>query len=95
MVDSWRHRDKSPPELSPPVVMVLESSPRLEKLGEGNDMKLTRGLSGRCGNEERPVAEKQIGGGFFSQTRSLEPREMMRTTTKGCGKGWRGVRRPL
>jgi hypothetical protein len=46
--------------------MVSENSPRLEKLGEGNDVKLTRGFRGRCGNGGRPTAKKQIDGGFFS-----------------------------
>jgi hypothetical protein len=31
--------------------------------------------------------EKQIGGGFFSRTRSWEPRETMRNAAKGCGEG--------
>jgi hypothetical protein len=67
----------------------------MEKLGEVNDAKLTQGFDGQCGDRGRPVVEKQIGGGFFSQTQSLEPREMMRTTTKCCGEGGGGVRRLL
>jgi hypothetical protein len=82
MVDSRWRRDKSSPELSPPVATVSERSPRLEKLGEGNDVKLTRGFSGQCGNGGRLAAEKQIGGGFFLWTRSLEPRETMRNAAK-------------
>jgi hypothetical protein len=95
MVDSWWHRDKSSPELLPLNAMATESSPRLEKLGEGNDVKLTRGFSGWCSDGGRPAVEKQIGVGFFSRTRSLEPREMMRTTTSGCGEGGGGVQRLL
>jgi hypothetical protein len=95
MVDSRRRRDKSSPELSPPVATVLESLPRLEKLGEGNDAKLTRGFSERCGIKGRLAAKKQIGDDFFSRTRSLELRETMRTVTKGCGEGWGGVRHLL
>jgi hypothetical protein len=75
--------------------MVSENSPRLEKLGEGKGTKLTRGFRGRCGNRGRPAAENQIGGGFFSWTRSLEPRETMRNAAKGCGEGGGGVRRLL
>jgi hypothetical protein len=59
---------RSSPELSPPIAMVSEKSSRMEKLGESNDAKLTRGFSGRCGKGGRPVAGKQIGGGFFSWT---------------------------
>jgi hypothetical protein len=33
------------------------------------------------------VVEKQISGDFPSRTRTLEPREMKRNTTKGCGEG--------
>jgi hypothetical protein len=66
MVDSRRRRDKSSPELSPPVATVSESSSRLEKLGEGNDVKLTRGFSERCGIRGRLAAKKQIGDDFFS-----------------------------
>jgi hypothetical protein len=80
------------PELSPLDATASKSSPRLEKLGEGNDAKLTQGFGGWCGDGGWPEVEKQIGGGFFSQTRSLEPREMMRTTTKGCGERGGGVR---
>jgi hypothetical protein len=78
--------DKVSSELSPLVATVSESSPWLGKLGEGNDVKLTRGFRGRCGNGGRPAAEKQIGGGFFSQTRSSEPRD------ENCGKGLWGRR---
>jgi hypothetical protein len=67
--------------------MATESSPRLEKLGEGNDTKLTRGFGRRCGDGRRPTVEKQIGGGFLSRTRSLELRETMRNVAKGCGEG--------
>jgi hypothetical protein len=87
MVASRRRRDKSSLELSPQVVTAMESSPRLEKLGDGNAVKLTRGFGGRCGNGGRTAEEKQIGGGFPSQTRSMEPREMMRNAAKGCGEG--------
>jgi hypothetical protein len=82
----------SSPELSPPVAMVSEKSPRMETHGEGNDVKLTRGFSGRCGNGGRPTAGKQIGGGFFSWTRSLELREMMRNAANVCGEGRGDVR---
>jgi hypothetical protein len=58
-------------------------------------VKLTRGFRGQCGNEGRSAVEKQIGGGFVSRTRSLEPREMMRNASKGCGEGGGGVRRLL
>jgi hypothetical protein len=75
--------------------MVSESSSWLGKLGEGNDAKLTRGFRGRCGNGGWPAAEKQIGGGFFSWTRSSEPREPMRNAAKGCGEGGGGVQRLL
>jgi hypothetical protein len=80
--------DKGSPKLSPPVATVSESSPRLGKLGEGNDAKLTRGFRGRCGNGGWPAAEKQIGSGFFSRTRSSEPREPMRNAAKDCWEGW-------
>jgi hypothetical protein len=69
----------------------MESSLRLEKLGEGNDAKLTRGFGRRCGDGGRLAAEKQIGGDFPSQTRSLEPRETMRNAAQGCGEGGGGV----
>jgi hypothetical protein len=75
--------------------MATENSPWLEKLGEGNDMKLTRGFDGRCGDGGRPVAEKQIGGGFPSRTRSLDPRETLRNVAKGCGEGGGGVQHVL
>jgi hypothetical protein len=94
-VDSRRRRDKRSPELSPPDATASKSSPRLEKLGEVNDVKLTQGFDGQCGDRGRPAVEKQIGGGFFSQTQSLELREMLRTTTKCCGEGGGGVRRLL
>jgi hypothetical protein len=87
--------DKGSLELTPPVATVSKSSPRLGKLGEGNDAKLTPGFRGRCGNGGWPTAEKQIGGGFFSRTRSSEPREPMRNAAKGCGEGGGGVRRLL
>jgi hypothetical protein len=58
-------------------------------------VKLTRGFRGRCGNGGRLAAEKQIGGGFFSRTQSLEPRETMRNAAKGCGEGGGGVQRLL
>jgi hypothetical protein len=87
--------DKSSPELSSLVATDLESSPRLWKHGEGHDAKLTRGFRGRCGNGRRPATEKQIGGGFFSRTRSSEPREPMRNAAKGCGEGGGGVRHLL
>jgi hypothetical protein len=74
-------------ELSPQEATTTESSPRLEKPGEGNDVKLTRGFGGWCGDRERLTAEKQIGGGFPSWTRSLEPSETMRNAAKGCGEG--------
>jgi hypothetical protein len=95
MVDSQWRRDKSSPELLPPVATVSERSPWLEKLGEGNDTKLTRGSSGWCGNGGKPTAEKQIGGDFFLWTRSLEPREMMRNVAKVCGEGGGAVRHIL
>jgi hypothetical protein len=68
MVDSRRLRDKSSLELLPLNGMAMESSPRLEKLGEGNDVELTRGFGEWCSDGGRPAAEKQIGGGFFSRT---------------------------
>jgi hypothetical protein len=95
MVDSWRRRDKSSPELSLPNATASESSPWVEKLGEGNDVKATRGFGGRCCDGGRLAAEKQIGDDFFSQARSLELREMMRTMAKGCGEGGGGVRHLL
>jgi hypothetical protein len=95
MVDSRWRKEKSSPELSPQEATATESSPRLEKCVEGNDAKLNRGFGGRCGDIGRPAAEKQIDGGFPSQTRSLEPREMMRNAPKGCGEGGDGVRRLL
>jgi hypothetical protein len=87
--------NKSSPELSPPVAMDSESSPRLGKLREGHDAMLTRGFRGRCSNGRRPAAEKQIGNDFFSRTRSSEPREPMRNAAKGSGEGGGGVRRLL
>jgi hypothetical protein len=68
MVDSRRRREKSSPELLPLNAMAMESSLRLEKLGEGNDVKLTRGFGEWCSDGGRPAEEKQIGGGFFSWT---------------------------
>jgi hypothetical protein len=83
---------QSSPELSLPFATVSEKSPRMENLGEGNNVKLTRGFSGRCGNGGRLAARKQIGGDFFLWTRSLEPRKMMRNAAKVCGEGRGDVR---
>jgi hypothetical protein len=74
---------------------VSGSSPVVGEKEKGAPRVPTVGESGRCGNGGRPAAEKQIGGGFFSWTRSLEPREMMRNEAKVCGEGGGAVRRLL
>jgi hypothetical protein len=60
--------------------------------GEGNSAELTEVEVGWRGGGVVYAMEKQIGGGFFSWTQSLEPRETMRNVAKVCGEGGGVVR---
>jgi hypothetical protein len=66
MVDLRRRRDKRSLELLPQEAMATESSPRLEKLGEGNTVKLSCGFSGQCGNGGRPAVASPRGQGAWN-----------------------------
>jgi hypothetical protein len=86
---------KGSPELALGAAPVSGSSPVVGEKEKGAPGVPIVGEGGRCSNGGRPAAEKQIGGVFFSWTRSLELRETMRNEANVCGKGGGAVRRLL
>jgi hypothetical protein len=85
-VDRPWEGSKSSPALSAP--MLWGAGACCKNLGgEGISAELTVVEVGRRGGGVVLATEKQIGGGFFSWTRSLELREMMRNAAKVCEEG--------
>jgi hypothetical protein len=60
--------------------------------GEGASEVSTVGEGGWCGAGGRPATVDRNGGGFFSWTRSLEPKGTMRNVAEVCGEGGGAVR---
>jgi hypothetical protein len=85
MVDHEQRRLKGSPERGLGAAPVSGSSSAVEEKGKGASGIPTVGEGGRCGAGGRPATVDQNGGGFFSWTRSLEPRETMRNAAKVCG----------
>jgi hypothetical protein len=95
VVDHGRRRPKGSPEHGLGAAPVSGSSPAVGEKEKGASGVPTVGEGGRCSAEGRPAMVDQNGGGFFSCTRSLEPREMMGNATKVCGEGGGAVRHLL
>jgi hypothetical protein len=95
MVDHERQWPKGSPERGLGAAPVSGSSPAVGEKEKGASGIPTVGEGGRCGAGGRLTTVDQNGGGFFSWTRSLEPRETMRNAAKVCGEEGGVVRRLL
>jgi hypothetical protein len=76
---------KGSPELALGAAPMSGSSPAVGEKEKGAPVVPTVGEGGRCGAGGRLAAKKQIGGGFFSWTQSMELMEAMRNVAKVCG----------
>jgi hypothetical protein len=92
MVDHRQRRLKSSPERGLGAAPVSESSPVVGEKEKGASGVPTMGEGGRCSTGGRPATVDRNGSGFFSWTRSLEPREMTRNAAKVCGEGGGAMR---
>jgi hypothetical protein len=95
IVDHGRRRPKGSPEHGLRAAPVSGSSSAVGGKKKGASWVPTVGEGGWCSAGGRPATVDQNCGGFFSWTRSLEPRETMRNAAKVCGEGGGAVRRLL